>query len=147
MKRKPKEKTPGELTPSRFQCSSDFMCGYMNFRPSDNPWSQVILLRCYLFSCTKLQPVNCCFQAPGEKKDPWRGTWDAHPSCRLAAAVGKVQDSILYLHASPWHWLLYFFIWIENQHWVNWMSQTLSVWPNIPLVFLAIFLQMLQSDS
>lgn len=98
---------------------------------------QVMFLRWYLFSNAKLKPVNCCFQAPGKKKSPWRVVWDAHPSCWSAAAAGKVQDSILCLHPSPQHWLLYFFIYIEDQHWVNWMScsfpgdvpSKVTIWP------------------
>lgn len=108
--KKTQEEVSREITPSRFQCSSSFVCGFLNFRPSENHWFQVMFLRWYLFSSAKLKPVNCCFQAPGKKKSPWRVVWDAHPSCWSAAAAGKVQDSILCLHPSPQHWLLYFFI-------------------------------------
>lgn len=32
----------GELTPSRFQCSSDLVCDYLKFRPSENHQSQAM---------------------------------------------------------------------------------------------------------
>lgn len=91
----------GELTPRRFQCSSDLVCDYLKFRLSENHQSQAMLLRCYLFSCAKLQPVNTCLQAPGGEKGPCRGVRDAHQRpwrgrCETAFSAFTILPSTSY---------------------------------------------------